>query len=287
MTKIMSYYPLVHGAILAFSYAVVKLFEFKGTTFYLFIALLINLIALSIYKKIKKDKFVFEKDLVIKGMCFGTTQILIFYSLMISNVSNTMIIAFIGSLLASKLGHYFLKETFKPHEIVGYLFIFLGCTYHVIMSDFVFLSYILSFLAGITQGITFFLTKKISVSDVNFIDNLWCNLFWGSLLLGLWCFFTSSDIVISNFVEISFTSVLILTFIVFIAQLSLVFMMNSVSTHKGSILTLSRLPSSYVLDYLMFSNVFTTIELFTSIFILLGIIISFSNNQIYILTRKV
>lgn len=287
MSLFKSFYPVFHGFLLATSYAFVKYFDFKGSLIYLSYALLINCIILFLFSLFTKEKIIFSKTLTIKGVLFGITQLLIFQTLKHNGVANTMITAFIGSSVAVLLGQLFLNESFKKSEYPGYLVIIFGCVFYIFNTTQINYSLVFAFIAGITQGATFFLTRKVSLNQINNINNIIYNMFFGSGVILLITAFQNTNIFYLSIKEINLKSIFALAFIVLVAQFSLVYLMKNFNTHKASLLTLSRLPFSFVLDVFVFSYSLSSSELITTIIIFSGIFLSYSYKKIYISLQKV
>jgi len=272
-------YPFFHGIIIVVVYSVIKFVDVNASMLLLSISLLIGAFLLLFFHK-RIIEF-FSRALIIKGVLFGFTQILMYETLIGTSMLNTMISSLFGGVLVTILGFIFLRERINKAAYIGVSLSFLGGLYFITTQYDLFSISFYAIIAGVLQGSTTTLTRSNIKNLYNKESIIFSNFFWGGLIIILYCSFKNFSL---NYNVTSTITVIILLLAVLTAQYSLFFMMKFSTTQLSSSLTLSRIPTSLLIDNFFFHRGFNSDDLISTTIIILGatmtVILDKSNQEI-------
>lgn len=279
MTEVLkSKYGFIHGIILSSSYALIKYLGYATSLTLLVHALIVTTVLFLPFLCSKTRKEVIKPSLVFKGITFGITQILFFECLKGTGVANIMVSALLGTTTSIILARFLVRESFSRRELFGMVVTLVGTTGFIGSDIFSFDASFYAVIAGMCQGISFTLTRTSTIDDISPVGVISSNYIFGGLAIGLWLLVNAPAKLFNT--NIFFSSATYgLALIVLIAQSSLYYMMKNSDIKSSSTLSLSRLPSSYFLDFFMFSIPITLLQLVSTGVIFLGMFVSSTKSK--------
>lgn len=262
------YYPAFHGVIITLVYSVIKFFDVSGKIEIFTSAMILAFFALIPFA-LTHLKDVFRPILLIKGLSFGLTQVFIYQTLVLSNVSNTMIASLFGGIVVTVAGAIFLKESLPPKSYIGVGLAFLGSfIYFIGKIDLISIS-LFAFLAGLLQGATTTITRSNVKNSFSWISIIISNFFWGGIILTIFSLYENNGLPQSE--TFFSTNSFIVAVVIIFAQLSLFLMMKFSSTQVSASLSLTRIPTSFICDVLVFSGTVFLVDAISTLLITSGI----------------
>lgn len=270
----MYFYPVLHGVLIAFAYALIKYFDLQGNLMIFGNGVIAASIFILPWINFKTLCEIFKPILIVKGVLFGFTQILFFETLIKTGVGTVMVGSLFGGLVVAIFGMVFLSEYLHLKEYSGLLISFFGAFYYVIANfEHIDVSYF-SIIAGLAQGVTATLTRKTTLSHLSGKSIVYSNLFWGGGVIYLWYAIANFESFVSGISHFISIETLLFSLVIVIVQISFFYMMKLSNTQLSSFFSLSRIPTSFSIDYFLFGIVATGIEIIAVLCIVTGIAIS-------------
>ena len=225
-----------------------------------------------VYSPRAMSQAIFDPKVSLRGLLFGVSQILILQAQAQGSTTYALTTALAGNFAVFLASSFLFKEkTGKGGWICGAL-AFGGCAINPKLLD---LSTI-GLLGGITQGIAALTTRSImtragparALRDA--YHSVGVGLFYASLFGTLFLARKSEH---ASIADISLSGTLTILAAVLITQYSFFALYRSMPAHKASIVSLSRLPASLLLEAALFGASFSGIEILSTLTIAAGAVL--------------
>lgn len=204
-----------------------------------------------------------NKNMLFRGLLYGTTQILILKAQANGYTSTAIVGSTMGSVFGVILGRLILKEKIQGIAVASVVLCFIA----VFLNPILILQSGFGVLAGLTQGLGFVMARSLMLEKHSIRQSISTGFFVSSVLtLG----YLSTYSPLSAFTSIEPLSLLVVLILALVIQYGFFYLYKILDTQRASLLTLSRVPWSIVIEYLFLGAVLTTQQLLSGTLILLG-----------------
>lgn len=257
-----NYLPFVYGILVSISYIIFKYIDLKGGL-YIFFASCSILLLVSICINPKKFLTALNnKFLNYRGLIFALSHIFIFIAQISGFTSDIIVSSISGSIIGTSLSHLLLKEKLTKSLILSSAL----CLLIWFIYPAIYYVKILGLVTGLLIASLMISSRYAAKAENSIITILQISFLYGSILsfFSIICFYE-----VQTLSELSSQDILIATIILLSMQIFYIYMFKHVEASKASVLILSRVPASYLFEFLVFERTIPYYTLFLGTLILI------------------
>ena len=259
-------YGFFYGALIAAAYLYVRLNDASGglglfavsagVCFFLHLVLFPKSIAMGLK----------NKTAIVRGLLFGTTQVLIFKAQAEGFTTTALVSATMGSVFGVIFGRILLKEKLKGVSVLAAVFCFTA----VFIDPSLILKSYWGVIAGLIQGVAWVLVRKLMLEEIPIKEGVSIGFLVASLVsfLGFYAFgWKSSELLFP------LRHIVVVVFFALTIQYAFFYLYKLLDSQRASLLTLSRIPWVIGVEGALFGALISTNKVLSAILIMVGTLI--------------